>query len=569
MDTLKVIVNNIKSKNLDKALKLCEDYNNKENEYLINNFKGVIYSLLNNQKLAEEFFQKSHILNRKFEDPLKNLYIISIKKKNLVNAIKICQKLCVIDDKNDTYYYQLAYAHELNNNNLLALENYEKCINLNGSSQIKALNNVGTLYLRSNKAKSSLKFFLTANKLSKDNKLIINNILLNYIKLKDEKKADEFFLISQKLDAQYLGFIYNEANYYIFKQQYNKAITLLKNHKDKLRFLILLIDLYFNMGNFKEAELLLEERKSEIKSDSNFYNFYGLRLLRVGKFKEGWKLYESRGSKITSYLKDIKDWNGENLDNKSIVVFYEQGIGDTIQFSKYVYSLSKIAKNVCFVVNESIKGLFKSNLKNIKIQTRENFVNDNFTFKISLGSLIKYFYLEKYDRHDYLIAENKNEIKLWKNKMDFSRPNVGLVWTGSFFGPNQPLRSIQLKNITKILELNINYYCLQNEIWESDKEFFNKEKIIDFGNYSLVEIASIIKNLDLVITVDTALLHISSILNKETWGIFNNYPDWRWGALDKINPYKSLVKINQKEFNQWGDVTKEIYDKLKNKFKLN
>ena len=153
--------------------------------------------------------------------------------------------------------------------------------------------------------------------------------------------------------------------------------------------------------------------------------------------------------------------------------------------------------------------------------------------------------------------------------MDLSKPNVGLVWTGSFFGPNQPFRSIQLKNINKILKLDINYYCLQSEIWESDKEYFDKNRIYDFGKYNLTEIVSIIKNLDLVISVDTAILHISSILNKETWGIFNIYPDWRWGALDKINPYNSLVKINQTKFNQWEDVTNGIYERLKIKFKLN
>ena len=85
----------------------------------------------------------------------------------------------------------------------------------------------------------------------------------------------------------------------------------------------------------------------------------------------------------------------------------------------------------------------------------------------------------------------------------------------------------------------------------------------------MVEISSIIKNLDLIISVDTAILHISAILNKETWGIFNIYPDWRWGALDKINPYNSLIKINQKNFNQWDDVTDKIHERLKKKFKLN
>ena len=190
MDNLEIIIQNIKLKKLDTALKLCNENINSENGHIINNFKGVIYSLLNKQNLAEEHFQKSHDLDFKFEDPLKNLYVIKIRKKDFVDAIKICEKLCKINYKNDLYFYQLAYAYELNNQNLLALENYEKCINLNGPSKVKALNNVGTLYLRNNKPKTALDFFLIANETSKNNKLIINNIFLNYIKLKDEAKAD-------------------------------------------------------------------------------------------------------------------------------------------------------------------------------------------------------------------------------------------------------------------------------------------------------------------------------------------------------------------------------------------
>ncbi|MDC2984272.1 hypothetical protein OAY27_02705, partial [Candidatus Pelagibacter sp.] len=260
---------------------------------------------------------------------------------------------------------------------------------------------------------------------------------------------------------------------------------------------------------------------------------------------------------------------GEKLTNKSIVVFYEQGIGDTIQFSKYVYALTKIAGKVCFVVNTGIKNLFRTDINNLIIDTRQNFNGSSFDYKISLGSLLKFFYLEKFNSHDYLINKNIDTNEDWKNKLSSNKPNVGLVWTGSFLGPNQPFRSIQLKNLVKILNLDINFYCLQNEIWESDKEYFNNNKIHDFGKYDLVEISSIIKNLDLVISVDTAILHISAILNKETWGIFNIYPDWRWGALDKINPYNSLVKINQTKFNQWEDVTNKIHQKLKDKFKLN
>ena len=89
MDSLKIIFENIRSKKLDAALKLCEDNVNEGNEYIINNFKGVIYTLLNKQNLAEEFFQKSHVLNDKFEDPLKNLYLINIKKKILLMQLNL------------------------------------------------------------------------------------------------------------------------------------------------------------------------------------------------------------------------------------------------------------------------------------------------------------------------------------------------------------------------------------------------------------------------------------------------------------------------------------------------
>ena len=569
MNNLKLIVENINSNKLDLALKQCDDYNIKENKYLINNFIGVIYSLKNNHELAENYFKKSHKLNEKFEDPLKNLYIINIRQKNYPEAINVAQKLCNLNNSNDLFFYQLAYAYELNNNNLLAIDNYEKCKNLNGKNKLKALNNIGNIYLKNNKPKTSLKYFLEANEIVKNDKIIINNILLNYIKIKDENKIDEYFEISKKLDNKYIEFIYNEAQYYIFKEKFDKAIELLNNHKDKSKFLIILIELYFNMGNFKQGELLLNSIRNEIKKDNNFFNYIGIRSLREGNFEDGWKFYESRGSKTTSYLKDTKEWNGENLENKKIVVFCEQGIGDTLQFSKYVFLLAKITKEVVFIVNNSIKDLFKSDLNNLKIETRDSFIDIKFDYKISLGSLIKFFYLEKFSSHDHLINKNIKTNKDWINKLSLSKPNVGLVWTGSFLGPNQPFRSIQLKNLVKILNLDINFYCLQNEIWESDKEYFNTDKIKDFGKYNLVEISSIIKNLDLVISVDTAILHISAILNKETWGIFNIYPDWRWEAFDKINPYNSLIKINQTKFNQWEDVTDKIYQRLKKKFKLN
>ena len=90
----------------------------------------------------------------------------------------------------------------------------------------------------------------------------------------------------------------------------------------------------------------------------------------------------------------MSEWDGTNIKDKSIVVYNEQGLGDSIQFSKYLIPLSKVSNKITFVVQENIKNLFKD-LKNINIKTYDECKNQTFDFKISLGSLIKFCYKEE------------------------------------------------------------------------------------------------------------------------------------------------------------------------------
>ena len=94
---------------------------------------------------------------------------------------------------------------------------------------------------------------------------------------------------------------------------------------------------------------------------------------------------------------------------------------------------------------------------------------------------------------------------------------------------------------------------------------FRSSNLIDYGQYKLDEIASIIKNLDLVITSDTSILHLSASLNIETWGMLSLNPDWRWGEFNKINPYKTLRIFQQEKFNDWSNVEDQVYNELKKK----
>ena len=564
MSSLKEIVEKIKGKDLENALKLCDNYNDKNNQHIISNFKGVIFLIKGDLELSEKNLLKSIELKPKFEDPIKNLYSLFLKKKLFKKVLFYAEKLVEINSANNEYNYQLAYAYELNHNFTDSLKFYNKYIDFDGKNKKQAFNNIGCLYLIKNKPKIANNFFLKGLNFGED-KIIVNNLLKSYILLRDLENSNIYIKKAETLDKNFIEFKYNKARYLILKNQIHEAVKILEDNKNIPKFLITLLILYSNINKKKECDDLIAQSKDKIMNDPDFFNYYGLKLLFEGNFDDGWKYYEFRNSKITDFFKDIKEWSGEKIANKNIVVFYEQGLGDSIQFSKYIIPLTKIAKNVTFVVQNSIKNLFKNDLKNLSIETIENCRHKKFDFKIALGSLIQYFFLEKFEDHENLIQTNKTTDLKWKDRINSSKFNVGLVWSGTFNGANEPYRSVPLKNLKKLFSLDVNFYCLQNEIWDRDLDDFKSLKMIDYSKYKLDEITSIIKNLDLVITSDTSFLHLSASLNKETWGMLSLHPDWRWGEFNKINPYANLKIFKQEHFNDWNNVGDQIFKELEKK----
>lgn len=561
-NNLKNIIENIQKKELGKALELCAQYQNNSNSYLILNFKGIIHLLKNNLDLAEDSFLNSIKINGKFEGSIKNLYLVYLKKKKYKELISCAQKLILINPINNEHNFQLAYAFELNGNFNLAIKQYKIYISNNGKDKKKALNNIGGIEIKKNKPNIALNYFLEAANIEEDS-IILNNILNCYIKLRDYKNSDKFYKKIKNLNVNCIEFIFNKVQYLVLYNEIDEAIKILEKNLDKGKFLLFLLRLYFNTGQNKKGGELFKKSLKKLKDNNEFYNYLGLRFLYEGNFSDGWKYYEYRSSKKVDFFKNIKEWTGEKINKKSIVVFNEQGLGDAIQFSKYLIPLSKISGNINFVVKENIIKLFRNNLDNLSITTIEDCKCKNYDFKISLGSLVKFFYTEEIKQEDNLVISNKVLDLKWKNQISNFKLNVGLAWSGSFNGPNEPYRSIPLQSLQKILNLNANFYCLQNEIWDRDEYYFKLSNLINCGMYPLNEIASIIKNLDLIITVDTSILHLSGSLNKETWFMKSLYPDWRWGKFNNINPYKSVKFFEQSKFNNWDNVVEMMFEKLK------
>ena len=564
MADLKEIVDCINKGNLEEALKLCDACENEKNKKFILNFRGAIHLIEGNLDIAETNFLVAAGIDSKFIDPLKNLYLICLKKRDYKDLLTYAQKLLEADRLENEHNYKLAYAFELNNNLKDSIEYYKRYVDKKGKNSKQAFNNIGCIYLKRNKPKIAINFFKDGLNFGED-KTIINNTFKCYVLLRDLENSDFYYDKAIKFDQNYLEFKHTKAKYLILKNQITEAIEILKENKDKPRFLITLLVLYFNLGKNEEGKKLLNQSKDKMKKDPIYYNYLGLRLLYEGDFKDGWSFYEHRNSKKIDFFKETKEWSGETIKNKNIVVFTEQGLGDAIQFSKYIIPLCKIAKKVTFVTKDSIKSLFQDKLENLTIETIESCKNKKFDFKIALGSLIKFFFKKKFSKNENLIKSNTDLDLKWKKKIPRDKLNVGICWSGSFNGPNEPYRSIPLQELKKLFTLDVNYYCLQNEIWDRDLDYFKSLNLMNCGEYKLIEIASIIQNLDLVISSDTSLLHLSASLNKETLGILSLYPDWRWSEFNKINPYSNLKIFKQKSFKDWSEIERLIVTELQSK----
>jgi len=564
MSELKEIVDNIKNKNFDDALRLCQLYKSKKNKHILSNFKGVIYLLQGKYIESEKNFLKSIEENQTFIDPIDNLIKFYFQNKNFESLLTYAKKLFELDKSNPSFNYKLAFALEQNYKFEEAIKYYENCIKLNGEDKIKALNNIGVLYSKLNKKITSNKYLLEAFKTNPNDKFVVNNLLSNFIELRDIKNSELFYRKAESLDTNLNYFLYNKAIFFILMGKINSALEILNKNKNEIKFFSKLIHTYLIIGEKNKAKELFNEFKKINSKDLDYYNFLGMRYLYDGDFENGWKYYEFRLTKLKNFLNHINEWKGENIKKKNIVVYNEQGLGDCIQFSKFLFPLLKYDCNITFLVPKNLIEIFNKDLPNLKILSIETFdtvENEKFDYKISLGSLIKFFYKNKLE-DNYLIRKTKNPstFKVNKNKL-----NVGIAWSGSFNGTGEPFRSIPLKSLKKIFSLDVNYYSLQSEIWKRDVNEYNSLNMTNLGNYTLSELSNIIQSLDLVISSDTSILHLSASLNKETWGLLSLHPDWRWGAFNEIHSYKSLKIFQQKNFDRWEDVELKVYESLKNK----
>ncbi len=568
---LKKIIEFLENDNLDKAYELCNNNFDNKDEHIINNIKGVILFKKKELELAKFSFLKAIEIKRDFVDPYKNLFKLNLRVQDYKSAIDNAKKIIELDNqKKPVSYFNLALAYDLNKDYNQAIELYKVVDSLNFKEKKILYNNIAKCFLGAENINEAKNYYLKALEFDENDKTIINNLLILYLRIGDRDKIEQFYKRAEIIDKDYIEFKLNSSDYLFSKQKINQAIDLLKTIIEDTKnytAYIKLAKIFSIIGDYKNAINIIDKAINIYPNSEDLKFTRGMYHLSKGEFEKGWEFYEFRSSIVKDKsFENIKTWNGEDLKGSSILVTREQGMGDVLQFSRFLINLSPLCKKIDFVTYAKLLPIFKKKYKNITVCKKSEIVKNKYNYKISLGSLNRYFYKENVPNPSCLINFNDDKKKYWGSIISKKKRNIGLVWSGNFFGPKEPFRSIELKNFDELLKLDFNFYSFQNEIWDRDKEFFKKSNIIDLSKENFIDIIGIIQNLDLMISTDTFFLHLACICNKETWGLISADSDWRWYEYYKYNPYKSLKIYKQSDYKNWENVLNLMINNLKDEF---
>ena len=298
-----------------------------------------------------------------------------------------------------------------------------------------------------------------------------------------------------------------------------------------------------------------------------------LLLLLLGHFTEGWSYYEWR-FKVESLRNNYYDFQGmawtglENICGKRLLIYAEQGFGDVIQFCRYIPMLEKFGAKVVFQVRTPLVELVSS-LNCVMTVVKKDDALPKFDAYCSLMSLPFVFKttVDNIPSEIPYLRAHACKVEQWKTLLGNSaKIRVGLVWSGSVAHDDDAERSILLAALQPLLGLSVEWHSLQKEYRQHDLEVLNRHPEIHQHQDALIDYsdtAALIETLDLVISVDTSVVHVAGALGKPVWVLLPFVPDFRW-LLDRHDSpwYPNTRLFRQQSRGDWSHVINDVKEAL-------
>lgn len=374
---------------------------------------------------------------------------------------------------------------------------------------------------------------------------IINTALQTCIKFHEEEQYESAEVILRQALRAFQQAYYTETDE-VAQGHYEKGMYCLSSKKVEEA-----------LSYFSEAYKLKPDLRAAF-INSIYCNF------ELGNFETLWRLYEDRMShfdQLIAYKRIFdpkKKWNGvDSLENKKVAIFCEQGLGDQINFSRYI-PLIKEKYNCHIIANcgSCLKPIFEQYDFVDEVIVKEHVTTDSpieCDYHIPQMSLPFYFeHWEPLEKDKYIFIEDKMELPSDKFK-------IGVIWKGNPNSQNDPIRSVSVNWFKQLMSDKTQIYNLHNSLESHVDGIIDlKDEISDFN-----DLAKAVNAMDLVVTVDTALLHLAGAMNKPVWAVIPFNPDWRWGLNGEKTVWYPSARLFRQEYpGDWDGVFKKVKSEL-------
>ena len=417
------------------------------------------------------------------------------------------------------------------------------------------------------------------------------------------EKACEAFQRGLLNNDQHLPCLFNLIRVLSSLGQYENALPFSKKALatglDNATAQMILAKNLHDLRCFDEAEVYYTQALTAQPNNLLWQWEYAMQLLMTGNFEKGWQHYDARltafdwiNSGLQMYPFSFPLWQGEDLTGKTILVHGEQGLGDEIMFASLIPSIIEKAGRVILACSPSLVDLFTRSfpcevvghyrgieaIAHWQQGVQPPFLKalHNIDFQCPMGSLPRYLRTSKnsFENPQPYLKASETKVKEWNKKLIEKRTlsqeptlRVGIMWCGNLnTGLMGNQKSIPLNMFSPLTKIEgIEWIGLQNAEYGVELSGHKELGIVDVSSdiKSFDDTASIIANVDLVISVDTSVAHLAGAMGKEVWVPLCINADWRWQQEGGNSLwYSSMQLIRQIQTNEWSAVIADLQQRL-------
>jgi tetratricopeptide (TPR) repeat protein len=327
-----------------------------------------------------------------------------------------------------------------------------------------------------------------------------------------------------------------------------------------------------DLGHLDEAlECYVRAQQLKPQLDRAYANAALVHLL-LGRFESGWPLFERRkrpgpGSGRSSW--PAPQWSGEqSLAGKTLFIYWEQGLGDSMQFCRYAKLAADRGASVIFSVQNSLQQLMLGLDKRIEF-TGQHQMPARFDYHCPLMSLPRAFgcTLGAVPSEVPYLRGEPARIESWRQRIGGTGFRIGICWQGNPHRSIDAGRSYPLRELERLAALpGVRLISLQKgpgskQLADLPRGMAVEDLGADFdaGPGAFLDCAAVMQALDLIITCDTSVAHLAGALGRPTWIVLRHTPDWRWLLARDDSPwYPSARLFRQRQRGDWRAVFEEI-----------